>query len=134
MSQNVNISLSDHAYRRIKRWAEARQQDVGDAIAEFLDENLPDNDALILPAEADPVVEQEKKAYLQLYPQLKKQYSGRYVAIQNGELVDHDVDYGALFERIDDRFPDTFVWLTRVEDEPIGTIVFRSPRFVEDAA
>jgi hypothetical protein len=48
-------------------------------------------------------------------------------------MVDHDEDYGALFERIDDRYPDSFVWLTRVEDEPIGSLAFRSPRFAEDA-
>lgn len=27
-----------------------------------------------------------------------------------------------LFERIDENYPDVFVWLTQVEDEPIGTI------------
>jgi hypothetical protein len=65
---------------------------------------------------------------------LNAQYAGGYVAIYNGQLVDHDTDYGALFERIDDRYPDTFVWLTRVGDESMGTIRFRSPRFVEDTA
>ena len=77
---------------------------------------------------------QEKAAYLRLYPELKTQYAGQYVAIHDGQLVDHDTDYGALFERIDDRFPDRFVWLTRVEDEPIGTVTIRSPRVVEDEA
>jgi hypothetical protein len=135
MTQNVNITLSDQAYRRIKRWAKARHLDLGDAITDFLVENLPDNDAPVIPpAAADPDVEREKAAYLRLYPQLKAQYAGQYVAIHKGQLVDHDTDYGALFERIDDRYPDTFVWLTRVGDEPMGTIHFRSPRFVEDTA
>jgi hypothetical protein len=120
MTQNITIPLSDRTYRQIKRWAATRQQDVGDAIAEFLADNLPHNDALLIPpAAADAKVEQEKAAYLQLYPRLKMQYEGQYVAIHNGRLVDHDTNYGALFERIDDRYPDTFVWLTRVEDEPI---------------
>lgn len=135
MTQNINVTLSDQAYRRIKRWAKARQLDLGDAIADFLVENLPDSDMLVIPpATADPHIEREKAAYLRLYPQLKAQYAGQYVAIYNGQLVDHDADYGALFERIDDRYPDTFVWLTRVGDEPMGTIRFRSPRFVEDTA
>ncbi len=87
---------------------------------------------VVPPAEEDTQVEREKNAYLRLYPQLKKQYTGQYVAIHNSQLVDHDVDYGALFERIDDRYPDTFVWLTQVEAEPMGTIVVRSPRFVRE--
>ena len=135
MTQNVNVPLSDRAYRRLKRWSEARQQDIGDAIADFLLENLPENDTLVIPpAESDPQVEREKAAYVRLHSQLKEQYAGQYVAIHGGELVDHDPDYGVLFERIDDRYPDDFVWLTRVEEEPIGTIQFRSPRFVEGPA
>ena len=90
---------------------------------------------MIVPlAEEDPQVEQEKAAYLRLYPQLKKQYLDQYIAIRGGQLIDHDADYGALFERIDDRYPNEFVWLARVGNEPIGTFVFRSPRFVKDAA
>lgn len=131
--QNITVSLPDYAYRRIKRWAESRQQNVSDAIVDFLAENLPEESWYIPPAAPDQAVEREKMAYLRLHPQLKTQYAGQYVAIYNGQLVDHDVDYGALFERIDDRYPDTFVWLTRVEDEPIGTIEFRSPRLVESA-
>ena len=135
MTQNVNVTLSDRVYRRLKQWSEARQQDIGDAIADFLLENLPDNDILAIPpAESDAQVEREKAAYIRLHSQLKEQYAGQYVAIHGGELVDQDSDYGALFERIDDRYPDDFVWLTRVEDEPIGTIQFRSPRFVEEPA
>lgn len=134
MTQNITVPLTDRTYRRIKQWAEARQQNVGDAIADFLTENLVDDVLIVPPAAADERVEREKAAYLRLYPRLKAQYAGQYVAIYNGQLVDHDVEYGALFERIDDRYPDTFVWLTRVEDEPIGTIEFRSPRFVENAA
>lgn len=132
MTQNITVSLSDRAYRRIKRWAETRDQEMGAAIAEFLATNLPDDNGLGIPPTAeDPNVSKEKTAYLQLYPKLKTTYAGQYVAIHNGRLVDHDADYGALFERIDDRFPDRFVWLTRVDDEPIGTLTFRSPRFIE---
>lgn len=135
MSQNIVVSLSDQFYRRIKRWAEKRDQDMGDAIAEFLAQNLPDEASLgVPPAAVDPNVAKEKAAYLHLYPELKAQYAGQYVAIHGGQLVDHDTEYGALFERLDDRFPDRFVWLTRVEDEPIGTLTFRSPRLAEDEA
>ncbi len=135
MTQTITVPLSDRSYRRIKRWAEKRDQDVGDAIAEFLAQNLPDEGGLgIPPAEADPEVAQEKAAYLRLYPELKTQYAGQYVAIHDVQLVDHDANYRVLFERIDDRFPNRFVWLTRVEDEPIGTLTFHFPRVVEDEA
>jgi hypothetical protein len=137
MSQNIHIRLSDETYSRARHLAEARRQEVGEAIADFLAERLPEAaDLAVPPAEDDPAMQQEKEAYLRLYPELRRQYAGQYVAIQGGRLVDHDEEYGALFERIDDRFPDTFVWLCRVGEEPIGVIVVRSPRFVDspDAA
>jgi hypothetical protein len=134
MTLHVNVPLSESTYKRVKRWADLRRQDVGEAIAEYLDDTLPTADkALITPAEADPAVEREKAAYIRLHPHLKSRYLGQYVAIYGGELVDHDEDNGALFERIDERYPDTFVWMTRVEEEPIGTIHFRSPRFAKES-
>ncbi|GIK58675.1 MAG: hypothetical protein HND44_18180 [Chloroflexi bacterium] len=121
MTQIVNVPLPEPTYRRVKKWAESRQQDMGAAIAEYLTHTLSTTDEVVVPlAEVDPQLEQEKAAYLQLFPQLKRQYAGQYVAIHGSELVD-----GALFERIDERYPDTFVWLTRVADEPIRTLNFR---------
>jgi len=134
MTQYVNVPLPKKMYRRMKRWAETRQQDVGEAIADYLNDSLPDEgSASVPPAEKDPQVDREKSAYLELYPTLKEEYAGQFVAIYGGQMVDHDEDYGALFERVDDRYPDSFVWLTRVGDEPIGTLTFRSPRLGEDA-
>jgi hypothetical protein len=133
MTQNVNVPLSDRVYRQLKRWADKHHQNLGDAIATYLSENPPDRDGelIVTPYEPDPQVEREKAAYLQLYPMLKEKYFGQYVAIYDGKLVDHDKDYGRLFERIDDSYPETFVWMTRVSDEPVETIYFRSPRFVD---
>lgn len=134
MTQIVNVPLSDGVYKQLKRWADDRQQNIEVAIANYLSENLPvDDDILIVPPhEPDPRVEREKEAYLRLYPKLKEKYSGMYVAIYDGELIDYDADFGSLFERIDDKFPtDVFVWMTQVTDEPIRTLHFRSPRFTE---
>lgn len=133
MTQNVNVPLSDQVYHQLKRWADKHQQNLGDAIAIYLSENPPDRNGelVVLPHEPDPHVEQEKAAYLRLYSTLKEKYFGQYVAIYGGVLIDHDTDYGHLFERVDDNYPDTFVWMTRVSDEPIETIQFRSPRFVD---
>jgi hypothetical protein len=131
MTQYISVPLSEKEYRRLKKWAESRQQDIGEAIADYLADALPvSEENAVPPSEPNPQIEREEAAYLQLHPQLKKKYGGQYVAIHEGQMVDHDADYGSLFERIDDRYPDKFVWLTRVEDEPIGTVVFRSPRLV----
>lgn len=134
MTQNVKVPLPDQVYQQMKEWAEEHQKNLGEAIAIYLAENLSkDEKKLVVPPyEFDPEVEREKSAYIRLHPQLKKDYYGIYVAIFNGELVDHDTDYGALFERIDKKYPDNFVWLTQVLDEPIGTIHHRSPQIIDN--
>lgn len=135
MTRYIQVPVSDQRYRQLQLWAKRRQQDIGEAVAEYLVENPPDSQEWVIPPSEEAVqLEAEKQAYLHLYPQLKEEFFGQYVAIYQGKLIDHDVAYAALFERIDDRFPDEFVWLTQVQDEPIGTIAFRSPRFVEEAA
>ena len=104
-------------------------------IAEYLDNSLLSLDELTIPpAEPDSTVERERAAYLRLYPQLQQTHPGHYVAIYGERLVDSDADESALFACIDDKYPDEFVWLTRIETTPEKEIKLRSPRFVPDAA
>ena len=134
MTQYVNITLPEPTYRRLKRWAELRQKNVDELIADILRDALQQDEEPTIPlSEPDTRLLREKAAFNHLFPQLKAKYPDQYVAIHDGELVDHDENYDALFERVDDRFPDSFVWLAQVEDSPMGTVAFRSPRFVEDA-
>ena len=73
----------------------------------------------------------EKDAFLRLYPKLKKKYLGKFVAVYQEKLVDSDQDFGALFERIDTKYSDQFVWIAKVEEQPEPPIMARSPRFEE---
>lgn len=133
MALDVTISLSQSTYERVKQWATLHQQDVETVIAEYLDNSLPSLEELAIPpAEPDPTVDRERAAYLRLYPQLRQTHAGDFVAIYNEQLVDYDVDEAALFARIDDKYPDEFVWLTRVEEKPEREIKLHSPRFVPD--
>ncbi|MCE7989474.1 MAG: hypothetical protein DYG89_50625 [Caldilinea sp. CFX5] len=70
----------------------------------------------------------EMQAFIAMHPMLKKQYFGQYVAIYQNKVIDHDRDRQALYLRIDEKYPDDFVWISPVEEEPIPTLVFRSPR------
>jgi hypothetical protein len=68
------------------------------------------------------------EAYVALHPALKADYFGQHVAILDGKLVDHDADPAALYQRVVARYPSRFVWMTAVEEEPLTTLTFRSPR------
>ncbi len=77
----------------------------------------------------DAAVEREEAAYIAMHPTLKEKYHGKHVAIYEGKLIDVDEDGQALYRRIDARYPDTFVWMAEVKDEPIDVVYTRSPRF-----
>lgn len=81
-------------------------------------------------SEPDPAVERERDAFIAMHPMLKERYSDQYVAIHDGALIDQDHDYAALYARIDRAYPDEFVWLAAVMDEPLPTIHHRSPRLI----
>jgi hypothetical protein len=134
MAEFINIAIPQTLYRRVRQLARDRNQPVDDVLAEVLDEALPmgnepdstEPDG----ADEDVAVEREMQAYINMHPLLKEKYLGQHVAILDGQLIDVDKDYGALYERIDAQHPDQFVWLATVEEEPLPTLVFRSPRFL----
>jgi len=129
MTSYINVPLSEQTYRRVKQWAKARQQDVGEAIAVYLDDTLLP--AKALPVDPNPAVDSEKTAYLALHEQLLDKYEGEYVAIYQGELIDHDIEFAVLYTRVNQQHPDTFVLIRQVEQAPEPVYHFRSPRFVE---
>ncbi len=83
------------------------------------------------PAEQDKLA-RELTAYKAMHPTLVKDYLGQYVAIHNGELVDHDLEFSDLHQRIRQRFGRQTVLLHRVELGLECELVFRSPRFDVD--
>lgn len=134
MIKDVSVTIPQPIYRRVRQLALARNQPVGDVLANVLDEALPldDEDVGTKPISTDDeAADREMHAYIAMHPMLKKNFLGMHVAIYNGELIDHDQSYEALYKRIDKQFPDEFVWLATVEEEPMRTLVFRSPRLIK---
>lgn len=137
MAVELKVTLNESVYDRVVRLARRRRQEVGETVAQFLEEALLAEDgeeAVINWSEADESVDQEIAAYHRLHPDLWRKYPGQHVAIQNGRLVDHDADGLSLSRRIYSRYPNTFVLIRQVEAQPEREIQLRSPRFVEEAA
>ena len=58
----------------------------------------------------------------------REPYAGQYVAVLQGEVVDHDVDRLALARRIRDRYPGTPVLITAAGARAPREFQIRSPR------
>ena len=128
MTTQITLELPDHLYTRAQELAAQQKQDVARVITTLLGEALTAEEQLVDLTEPDPAAQREMEAYLDLYPALVTHYLGEYVAIFQGELVDHDVDFGTIMSRVESQYPDDFVLVTRVDTVPIRTINIRSPR------
>ena len=129
MGTPLMLSIPNNLYERAQWLAQMRQQEVSEVLLAVLEDALPVD---TLDTEEDGTIQQEMSAYVALHPQLKEKHLGQHVAIYQGELIDVDADYGQLYERILEQYPDEFVWLTTVKEEAIDTIHMRSPRFLKD--
>ena len=70
----------------------------------------------------------ETKAFNQQHDKLLAKYSDQYVAVHNGQVIDHDQDLRNLHLRIFNRLGHVPVLLKKVTNEPDRELVFRSPR------
>lgn len=73
-------------------------------------------------------IQAETEAFSAQYARLKEAYLGEYVAMHQGEVIDHDPDLRTLHLRVFERLGHTAVLLKQVTEAPERELNFRSPR------
>jgi post-segregation antitoxin (ccd killing protein) len=73
-------------------------------------------------------MDQEAEAFRRLHPDMLATIPGQYAAVYRGQLVDHDADQLALYQRIEARFQGLPVLIRQVRPEVEQTIMVHSPR------
>ena len=79
-------------------------------------------------------MDQESEAFRRLHPDMLATIPGQYAAVYRGQLVDHDVDQLALYQRIQARFHGLPVLIRQVRPEVEQTIMVHSPRLDSSSA
>lgn len=135
MATKITIELPDRLYQETQEFARLHQVEMEAAISALIEHGLVTADVepelTVLPS-SNSVAERERMAYIAQHGVLKEKYLGQYVAIYHGMLIDHDIDAATLSERVRSRYPNEFVLVTLVRQEPIRTIDVRSPRVARD--
>jgi RNA binding exosome subunit len=70
----------------------------------------------------------EANAYALMHADLQAHYLGEFVAIHNGEVIDHDPKFESIFLRVQARLGGVPVLIRQVGESPIEEWHFRSPR------
>lgn len=124
MTTRIVVDLPDNIYRRIETLARQSQRDVNDVVAEVVARSVRP-----FPVNSNrETMAREAAAFRRLHPSLVKEFAGRYVAILDGNLVDHDHDPVALLRRVRGNYPGRTVLRRKVEQVPEVILHFRSPR------
>ncbi len=127
MSNKVTLTIPEQIYRRVEQVALTSQQPMADLINEVLAEAFP-------AVHVNPkryIMEQEQEAFRNMLPELLKNYESQYVAVHNGQVVDHDKNKLDLAARIYQSLPNEVVLIKQVSSKPDQVIYMRSPRFIE---
>ena len=139
MTEQFTITIPESLYRRARALAKSRNRALDVLIADALDRGLLQTTAEDIhespfssEGEDGEKLSLETACYEAMHAQLLTQYAGEYVAIFNGELVDHDTDELALLSRLNADYPNEVVLMKRVLPSPMREFFVRSPRLERD--
>jgi len=76
---------------------------------------------------------QEQAAYQAMLPKLLAAYENQYIAVYQGDVIDHDADKIALSMRLDETHPNVVVLVRQVTVEPDRVLKMPSPRLVRNS-
>ena len=122
----VTLSIPDAVYQQAQTMAEATNRQVAEVLSEALS-------TVFAPIYVHPQrvsMQQETHIFEQRHAELWQKYPKQYVAIYQGELVDHDPDEIELLGRITAQYPDVPVLIRQVLPSLPDVLHIRSPRFV----
>ena len=103
--------------RRVARWQKVSTEELTTrALSSYLDRLEWEK------------LQSEMEAFHAQLPALLARYTGEYVAVHEGRVVDHDIDLRTLHSRIYARMGAVPVLLQKVTDTPATDILVRGPR------
>ncbi|MDM8527977.1 hypothetical protein QUF58_07150 [Anaerolineales bacterium HSG24] len=119
------IMVEEQLYQQAEVTAQIHQTDLTDLFSQALRRYLWELDRR--------KIAQEGELYRKQHADLKKKYLGVYIAMHQGQVVDHDAEFDLLRQRVRQQFGRTPVMMTLVTeevDQPLTSHSFRMKRGV----
>jgi hypothetical protein len=123
----ITITLDETTYTLISNEAKVKQLKIEEMIAEAAREKYNPWEM-----DGDDPMEAEFEAYVQMHSDLYRLYANQWVAIHEGQLIEHDIDINALESRLALSHPDAIIYVDKVTPQIVREIVVRSPRFLSE--
>lgn len=114
------MTIQSELYRRVKQTATAQAMTPEALLEEALQQYFWDMDRQKIKLEA--------RTYRQHHAAIKEKFLGQYVALHQGQVVDHDEEFMALYGRVRQTFGPVAVMITQVEETADPVLVRRGFR------
>lgn len=121
MSETIELTLSSGTVAQLQQIAED-QECTPEALAEQAIQHY-------LWQETHQKMQEEVEAFGTMEAELLPKYADQYVAIHQGQVVDHDPDQFKLYYRIEEAYPHEPVLIQKVLPEPEAVDVAQSSWF-----
>ena len=121
MSHIVELVIEDNLFSQLQQKAIGKGADVQTIAYEAIQRYLQD--------EEEQKMQYEIAAYHDLHQELLQSFLGQYVAVHQGQVVDHDAEQFALYLRIRQHYPGEIVLIRQVRPEAEKFWTMRSPKF-----
>jgi hypothetical protein len=127
MPTTITLTLPDDIVEQVQTKAHQDGKPLQEILADALRQVYP-------PVALHPrhtQMQQEMLAFQALHPQLVKTYLGEFVAIKDGQLVDHGLDFDTLIDRVRDQYGDeAIVMVDQVLPALLAVPQLRSPQWL----
>ncbi|MCE7986815.1 MAG: hypothetical protein DYG89_37050 [Caldilinea sp. CFX5] len=112
------IVIEDNLFVQLQRKARGSGTDIEELAHEAIQRYLQEDE--------QQKMQQEIAAFHDRHQELLRQFPGQYVAVHQGQVVDHDEEQLALYLRVRQRYPDEIVLIRQVRPEPERTWTMRT--------
>jgi hypothetical protein len=114
------IDLEPELYKRVKEAAAIYDSTVGEILSQAIRRFVWELE--------QRKISEETRIYHEKFAELKGQYLGQYIAMHEGQVVDHDTDLTVLRKRIHQQYERIPVMITLVEEVADPPLVRRDFR------
>jgi hypothetical protein len=104
------IEVPTRLIKSLEQLAAERGESVSIIVEQLIDEYLREQRHHYLMAEMD--------LFRVNHADLRRQYEGRYIALRDGQVLDHDPDGNQLYTRVREKLGDVPVLIVEVTDQP----------------
>lgn len=126
----LQIELDEQTYQALSRWAKQNKRRLEDAALDAIDQvvSAQESDEGIDTTDPEDKIRTEA-AWWRALPQAERhRYGGEFVAIHEGNVVDHDPDRRQLYLRVRQKWGTTPILITSAEASAPREYRIHSPR------